>query len=144
MSKRDTSNKEIVRRLVEAINTSTSMEEAIATGIEELWDPEIEFVNPEDAIEGGTRRGVAGMRTVMENFIAGAGGGATVATEELEEKGDRILSIFRIRTRGSASGAEVVSPPVGAIYTFRDGRILRIEWHFGGLDKARAEFEQGG
>ena len=31
-------------------------------------DPEIEWVNPEDAIESGTRKGLAGMRTAFENF----------------------------------------------------------------------------
>ena len=60
------SNMEIVRRFVEVVNTSTSVEEAIATGVEEFWDPEIEFVNPEDAIEGGIRRGAGGMRTALE------------------------------------------------------------------------------
>jgi hypothetical protein len=29
------------------------------------------------------------------------------------------------------------------IYTIRDGRVLRIEWHYD-VDKARARFEQGG
>ena len=119
------------------------MEEAIATGIEEFWDPEIEYVNPEDAIEGGTRRGVAGMQTVMENLIAGVGGGATFEIEELEEKGDRVFSTMRIRARGAASGVEVLGPPVGMIYTFRGGRILRFEWH-NDIERTRVEFEQGG
>jgi hypothetical protein len=29
------------------------------------------------------------------------------------------------------------------VYTLRDGRILRIEWHYD-VDKARASFEQDG
>jgi ketosteroid isomerase-like protein len=136
------SNEEIVRRVAEVLNTSKSVEEAIATGVEDLWDPEIEFVNPEDAIERGTRKGVAGMRVVLQNFIEGAGAAATVELEELEEHGDRVFFRGRVHARG-ASGAEAAGPPVGMVYTLRDGRILRIEWHYD-VDKARASFEQDG
>jgi ketosteroid isomerase-like protein len=136
------SNEEIVRRVLGVLNTSKSVEEAIATGVEDLWDPEIEFVNPEDAIERGTRKGVSGMRAVLQNFIEGAGAAATVELEELEERGDRVFVCWRVHARG-ASGAEAVGPPIGGVYTLRDGRILRIEWHWD-VDEARASFEQEG
>jgi hypothetical protein len=45
-----------------------------------------------------------------------------------------------VHVKGAASGAEVVGPPVGSVYTFRDGRILRIEWHYD-VAKARAAFD---
>jgi ketosteroid isomerase-like protein len=136
-------NEKMVRRVVEVLNTCKSVDEAVATGVEELWDPEIEFVNPEDAVERGTRKGVAGMRTVLENLIAGAGAGATVELEELQEREDRVFTRSRVHARGAASGAETVGPPVGMVYTFRDGRILRMEWHYD-VDRARASFEQDG
>jgi ketosteroid isomerase-like protein len=131
----------MIRRVVEVLNTCKSVDEAIATGVEELWDPEIEFVNPEDAVERGTRKGVAGMRTVLENFIAGVGAGATIALEELQEREDRVFTRYRVHARGAASGAQTVSPPLGMVYRFRDARILRIEWH-NDVDRARASFEQ--
>jgi ketosteroid isomerase-like protein len=136
-------NEKTVRRVTEVLNTCKSVDEAIATGVEELWDPEIEFVNPEDALERGTRKGVAGMRRVLENFIAGAGAGATLELEELQERGDRVLTVYRIHMRGAASGIEVLSTPVGSVFTFRDSRILRIEWH-NDVDRARASLEQDG
>ncbi len=136
-------NEKIVRRVVEVVNTCESVEEAIATGVEELWDPQIEWVNPEDAVERGTRKGVAGMRTVLENLLAGAGAGATSELEELQERGDRVFTLTRIHTRGAASAIEVLGPPVGVVFTIRDERILRIEWH-NDVDTARASFEQGG
>ena len=50
----------IVERLYEAANRSaeegTEVEEMVA-GIVDLLDPEIEWVNPPEAIEGGTRGG---------------------------------------------------------------------------------------
>jgi ketosteroid isomerase-like protein len=136
-------NKKIVRRVFEVVNTCESVDEAIATGEEELWDPEIEFVNPEDAIERGTRKGVAGMRTVLENFLAGAGAGATLELEELQERGDRVFTVFRIHARGAASGIDFLGPPVAGVTTIRDGRVLRMEWH-NAVDTARASFEQSG
>ena len=136
-------NIEIVRRFVEVGNDSESVDAAMAA-FDELMDPEIEYVNPEDAIERGTRKGVAGMRTVMENFIAGAGAGATVELEELQEREDRVFTRFRIHARGAASGAETLSPPLGMVFTIRNGRILRIEWHWHHVDAALARFEQDG
>ncbi len=136
-------NERIVRRVIEVVNTCNSVEEAIATGVEELWDPQIEYVNPEDALERGTRKGVAGMRTVLENLLGGAGAGATSELEELRERGDRVFTLTRIHMRGAASAIEVLGPPVGVVFTIRDERILRIEWH-NDVDTARASFEQGG
>ena len=129
-----------MRRVADVLNTCKSVDEAIATGVEELWDPEIEFINPEDAIERGTRRGAEGMRTVLANFIEGAGAEATIELDELEERSNRVFVRYRINARG-ASGVEVVSPPLGMVYTIRDGRILRIEWH-NDVDQARSSFEQ--
>jgi ketosteroid isomerase-like protein len=136
-------NEKTVRRVAEVLNTCKSVDDAIATGVEELWDPEIEFVNPEDAIERGTRKGVAGMRTVLENFIAGAGAGATIEFEELQERGERVFARYRVHAVGAASGVEALGPPLGMVYTFREGRILRMEWHYD-VEKARASFEQDG
>ncbi len=115
--------------------------DAVMAELEPFMDPEIEYVNPADAVERGTRKGIAGMRTVLENFIEGAGAEATVELEELEERGERIFTQGRVHAHGGASGAEAVGSPTGAIYTFRDGRVRRIEWHYD-IDEARARFEQ--
>jgi ketosteroid isomerase-like protein len=136
------SGEEIVRSVVDVINGSESVD-AVMAALDGLMHPEIQYVNPKDAIEGGTRTGVAGMRTVFENFIAGAGGGATIELEQVEERGDRVFGRSRVHARGTSSGAEAVGPPTAVICTIRDGRILRIEWHYD-VAKARARFEQDG
>jgi ketosteroid isomerase-like protein len=135
-------SEEIVRRYGEVINRSESVD-AVMAELEDLIHPEIEWVNPEDAIEGGTRKGLAGMRTALENFFDGAGRAATVEIEEVHERGDRVFVRLRVHARGAASGAEAVGPPVGQVYTIRDGRVFRMEWHYD-VDKALAEFERGG
>jgi ketosteroid isomerase-like protein len=137
-------NEELVRRGFEVINRSEGSVDAVMAGLEELMHPNIELVNPEDAIEGGTRKGFAGMRTYFENFFDGAGRAATFEIEEVRERGELVFVRMRIHARGTSSGAEVVSPPGGIVYTFSDGRVLRIEWHYADIDKALAEFERSG
>jgi ketosteroid isomerase-like protein len=136
------SGEEIVRRVAQIISHTESAEAAFAE-LDELMDPEIEYVNPDDAIERGTRKGPAGIRTVLESFVAGAGGEATLEFEQLEERGERVFAVTRVHARGASSGAEAVGPPTGMLSTIRDGRIVRIEWHYD-VDEARARFEQGG
>jgi len=36
---------------------------------------------------------------------------------------------MRIHARGTSSGAEALSRPIGIVYTISDGRVFRIEWH---------------
>ena len=125
---------------MQILNSSESPDEAMAA-LEPHLHPEIEYVNPPDAIEGGTRRGLSGMRAVFDNFY-GAGGAGTTDVKEIEERGDRALVTGRPHIRGASSGADVLGPVVGVIFTVRDGLLLSIEWHFD-LDEARARFERG-
>jgi ketosteroid isomerase-like protein len=136
------SGEETARRAFEVINRSESVDAAMA-GFEKLVDPEIEYVNPEDAIEGGTRKGLAGMRTALENFYEGAGSGATWELDEVQERGERVFIRARLHVKGASSGAEAVGPPIGAVFTIRDGRVIRMGWLFD-PHEAFAEFERGG
>ena len=132
---------EIARRTIEIVNSSGSADEAMA-GLEPHLHPDIEWVNPEDAIEGGTRRGLTGMRLMFDNFFAGFGGDSTTDVEEVEGRGDRALVVGRPHVRGESSGADVLGPQVGLIFTIGNGLIARIEWHYD-VDEARARFEEG-
>ena len=84
------------------------------------------------------------MRTGLENFFDGAGRAATLEIEEVRERSGLVFVRVRIHARGTSSGAEAVSPPVGIVYMFSDGRVFRIEWHYEDFDKALAEFERSG
>lgn len=134
-------NEQIVRQAIELINSSETVDEAMQA-LEPVMDPGIEWVNPPDAVERGTRKGEDGMRKVLENFIAGTGVRLTIEVQEVVEDGDRVLAVSRTRARGSSSGAEALGQPVGVIYTFREGRLIRIEWHTE-VDEARARFGRG-
>src|SRR5688572_2232617 len=88
--------------------------------------PEFEWVNPDYAVEPGTRRGPEGwvdaMRSLDEAFDS--------VEHELHEQievGDRVLCLitFRARTRGAGLPYEV---PEQHLWSFRDGKISRLQW----------------
>jgi ketosteroid isomerase-like protein len=135
-------NEEIVHRTFEVVNRSGSAD-AVMAELEDLMHPEIEWVNPADAIEGGTRKGLTGMRTAFENFYEGAGSGATWVLEDVQGHGESVFVRARLHVKGASSGAEAVGPPIGAVVTIRGGRVIRMGWHFN-PDEAFAEFERGG
>jgi ketosteroid isomerase-like protein len=130
----------VVRNAYDLFNRGASVDEVMPE-LEHLLDPEAEWVNPPDAIERGTRRGLDGWRTALENVLAGAGADARFAIEELLERGDQVFVRGFLRPRGTSSGVEVDGPMTGVIWTVRDGRICRVEWFYD-LDEALAKFER--
>jgi ketosteroid isomerase-like protein len=91
-----------------------------------LMDPDIEYVNPSEAVEPGTRRGIAEMARAAGSIQAGF----EHARHELREivgTGDVIVASVAFVTRGRGSASEVVQEEAHT-WTFRDGKIVRFEW----------------
>lgn len=110
----------IVRRLYEAFDAARFEAEP--------FDPDVEYVNPPDAIEPGTRRGVDKMREALESVREGFGQ-AKLEVERMEEAGERVAVRLSMGVRGPASGIEGAVPQ-SHLWTFRDGKIVRFEWSF--------------
>jgi uncharacterized protein len=91
-----------------------------------LLDPEIEWVNPPEAVEPGTRRGIdafaAAAESVSETFD-----GVGVEIDELLDAGNRVVVVATLHGRGRGSGADVERRQ-GYIWTIRDGKAIRFEW----------------
>jgi uncharacterized protein len=113
-------NAAAVRSLYEAFNrrdTATTRE---------LMDPDIEYVNPEDAVERGTRKGFdqyqVALGKVREIF-----GDAEIEVDRVVESGDRVAAKIRMRVQLDARGFDTI---VGQshLWTFRDGKAVRFEW----------------
>jgi uncharacterized protein len=91
-----------------------------------LLDPDIEWVNPPDAIERGTRRGT-------EEFAAAADAvsdtfeGVGVDIDEMLDVGDQVVVLATLRGRGRGSGADFERRQ-GYVWTLRDGRAIRFQW----------------
>ncbi len=91
-----------------------------------LLDPEIEWVNPPDAVEAGTRQGIDAFGTAVDT-LAETFDGVRAQLDELLDMGDRIVVVATLHGRGRGSGADIERRQ-GYIWTFRDGRAIRFEW----------------
>ncbi|HYY74354.1 MAG TPA: nuclear transport factor 2 family protein [Solirubrobacterales bacterium] len=113
-------NLDTVRRIYEVWDKEGS---PVSSG---LLDPEIEWVNPPEAVEPGTRRGIEAFadaaRTVGETFQ-----GVRVEIERLMDAGERVVVIATLRGRGRGSGADVERRQ-GYVWTIRAGKAVRFEW----------------
>ena len=121
---------EIVRRVYAA------WERGDVPGPSELLDPGVEYVNPAGAIEPGTRRGLGeftqALQKVFESYEYWR-----ADMEKAEAIGDRVVVVVRYRLRGRGSGVEIEGRE-SALWTVRDGKVVRYEWFHGPDDAAAA------
>ena len=92
----------------------------------ELMDPEIEYANPPEAVEPGTRRGLTAFGKAVEKTLEGW------ETWQMEPNqftavGDQVAVVLTYRARGRGSGVEVEGRE-SALWTLRDGKVLRYAW----------------
>ena len=100
----------------------------------DLNHPDGEWVNPDYAIEPGTRRGREEIGRAIERIFEFF---ETVEVEAMERTPDgRILVISRVRSRGMGGGPGIEAL-TGTLYTIRDGLLERYEW-FRSPEEARA------
>jgi ketosteroid isomerase-like protein len=99
----------------------------------DLNHPDAEWVNPDYAIEPGTRRGREEIGRAIERIFEFF---ETVEIESIERTPDgRILVVTRVRSRG-IGGSPGIEAQTGTLYTTRDGLLLRYEW-FRSAEEAR-------
>jgi ketosteroid isomerase-like protein len=91
-----------------------------------LMTPDVEFVNPSDAVDSGVRRGHDGVRTAFRN-VKEAFDTSRHELRNLFGAGDVVVAAVSsfVRTRGSE--VDVVQEEAHT-WTFRDGKIVRFEW----------------
>ncbi len=88
-----------------------------------LIDPEIEYVNPPDAVESGTLHGRKAFARIRDAYDD-----VRVEPEELIDAGDdEVVVIARITGRGRGSGVEI-DWRQGYVWTIRAGKGVRFRW----------------
>lgn len=115
-----TENETMVREAYEALSRSEF------DGLAGLLDPEVEFRNPDYAMEAGVRHGHEGFRKAME--------AAQDVIEEprwdierIVEAGDVIVVVGRFTGRGRTGGVPVESP-FGHVLELRAGKVVSVSW----------------
>jgi ketosteroid isomerase-like protein len=113
-------NAEAVRRIFAVWEAEGS---PVSSG---LLDPEVEWVNPPDAVERGTRQGVDAFGAAADSVEASFEG-ARVKIDEILDAGDRVVVLGTLHGSGRGSGLGIERRQ-GYIWTFRDGKAIRFEW----------------
>ena len=113
-------NVEIVRRIFAAWGKEGS---PLGSG---LLSEEIEWVNPSEAIEPGTRKGTPAFVEAAES-ISAAFAGLRVDFERYVDAGDKVVVIGVLRGHGHGSGVEIERRQ-GYLWTIRHGKAIRFQW----------------
>jgi ketosteroid isomerase-like protein len=87
---------------------------------------DVQWVNPGDAVETGTRRERSGFGTAQEKFSEGFRV-ERFEIEAVETAGDAVGMRVAMHTVARGSGMSVRNE-LGFRFDFRDGRLARFEW----------------
>ena len=120
-------NVELVRRIYEE-----GLFDSDPARLLELMGPEVEYINPPEAVDPGVRRGreeVAKALAALREFEW-----TSNDLHELFDAGDTVVARVTFRARGRASEHQLTQDEAHT-WTIRDGRIVRLEW---GRDLATA------
>ena len=92
----------------------------------ELLAEDAEWVNPHDAVEPGTRRGADEFNRALARVFA-TWDDVRFDRERVIDNGDQVVALGSLHGCLRESGMEV-SAAHGQIWTFRDGRVVRMQW----------------
>jgi ketosteroid isomerase-like protein len=113
-------NVELVRRIY-----ADGLLDHAVDAIQPLLHPDVEFVNPAEAVEPGTRRGIDEVMTAFR--AVGAFETATSEVRELFPAGDSVVAAVTFRARSRDSDVELTQDEAHT-WTFRNGKVTRFEW----------------
>ena len=111
---------EIVRRILELWGAEGS---SMSSG---LFDPDVEWVNPPDAVEPGIRRGIDAFGSAAQ-AVTDTFDGVSLEVDEILDAGERVILLATLHGRGRGSGAEVAIK-LSHVWTVREGKAVRFEW----------------
>ena len=107
-------NVEVVRSIYAAWLAGTS-----ARG---FMDPQIEYVNPPDAVETGTLRGPKSFGRIRDAYDD-----VQVRPERFVDAGDDVVVVAKLT--GTSRGARIpIEREQGYVWTIRHGKAIRFRW----------------
>ncbi len=114
-------NVEIVRRLY-----GRWLQGDFSVGSDD-WDPDIEFVvDLPGGVERYEARGVEAMSRIWRSQLEAWEQLEVGKIEKLIDAGEHIVVLNSLWGRGRHSGAEVTAADRGAVFTFLDGKVVRL------------------
>jgi len=113
-------NVDVVRRIYASWAPGSSPAES------NLLHPDIEWVNPSDALEPGTRTSIEAFTSIIEGLDETIGD-LRMDVERFIDAGDRVVVVATMRGHGSASGV-AIERRHGSVWTIREGNAVRFQW----------------
>jgi ketosteroid isomerase-like protein len=92
----------------------------------ELLTEDAEWVNPDDAVEPGRRRGADSFLEAVTSVFEGWEE-SVFEIERVIDRGEDVIALGQLRTRGRATQIEATMPH-GEIWTFDAGKVARMCW----------------
>ncbi len=114
----------LIRQAARAFN-ERDVDEVVASMHSEA---EVELIGGFDGVMGQSFQGEEGVRRFCQEWFT-AFKTMTVEVERLLDAGERILILTRLKATGAGSDAPVELLGA-AIYSFRDGKIARIDFYY--------------
>jgi ketosteroid isomerase-like protein len=93
---------------------------------EDLFDPEVEFVQLDGFAGTGTNKGVEGVRNVLSNLLANFESLKMRPRDVLDEQGNKVLMLVAITALAKGSRIQVKETMFHS-WDMKDGRIARWE-----------------
>jgi len=103
--------------IVEAIHRLWNAREST----DDLIDGELEYVNPPDAVETGTRHGRGALGRVLEIYPD-----FRFEVRRIVDAGDEVVAVGVVH--GTSPSGISIEAPQGYVWTIRDGRAVRFRW----------------
>ncbi len=94
----------------------------------EVYDPEAEWMAAREDPDAETHRGLEAIRRYFAQWT-GMFEGIDFRAEQLIDAGDKVFAWVRFSGTGATSGAPVEMEQA-QIWTFRDGKVVRVEEYF--------------
>jgi ketosteroid isomerase-like protein len=91
-----------------------------------LVDDDFEFVNPPNAVEPGTRRGIEDLTMVLRKQWEALGTGGLVEIDRVHEREDHVITEARL-SRGMPESSARVEVQALLRWAFEDYRLIRMQ-----------------
>ena len=88
-----------------------------------FMDPQIEYVNPPDAVERGTLRGPESFGRIRDAYE-----NVSIEPYEFIDAGDEVVVLARVHAIGRGSGVPIEWNH-GYIWTIEGGKAVRFRWY---------------
>ena len=92
----------------------------------ELLADDVEWVNPADAVETGSRRGPDAFNEAIAQIYEGWEE-SRFEPERVIANGEEVVALGELHVRGRAVGVDIRREH-GQVWTFRHGRVARMAW----------------